>query len=423
MDNITHTFVGLGIGELVQRSLPAEPDEAHQHTRHRLLLTACALASNFPDLDLVLTNLLPAPLGYLLHHRGHTHTLLYALPQALLLLAALWLLWPNARRLLKTSGHARLGLGLAIVVGFLLHMSMDFLNSYGIHPLFPFDPRWFYGDLVFIVEPVFWVAFGVPLALAIPRRPLRWLALGALALFLAFVTWRGYLDPFSLTGLLAIGGAIAGLRITRMQSRRALALSALVCVAFIAVQGGAASAGRARVEAALQALDPASRVLDVAMTAYPAQPLCWSFVAIEDNVGQGSYRIRRGMLNLAPAVLPHCPAAFADPDARAMSGAGAGAGPGTAAAGVMLASTWQGSLATLHTLAKNDCHVNAWLRFARMPAVDAEVASDLRFSATPRGNFTTMDVAADGPGAARAPCGNVPQWGYPRADLLGPALH
>ena len=93
-------FVGLGIGELVQRSLPAEPDEARQRTRHRLLLTACAAASNFPDLDLFLTKLLPAPLGYLLHHRGHTHTLLYALPQALLLLALLWALWPNARRLL-----------------------------------------------------------------------------------------------------------------------------------------------------------------------------------------------------------------------------------------------------------------------------------------------------------------------------------
>ncbi|QBE64552.1 metal-dependent hydrolase [Pseudoduganella lutea] len=408
MDNVTHTFVGLGIGELVQRSLPAEPDEAHQRTRHRLLLTACAAASNFPDLDLVLTDLLPAPLGYLLHHRGHTHTLLYALPQALLLLAALWLLWPNARSLLKGSGHARRGLGLAIVLGFLLHMSMDFLNSYGIHPLAPFDPRWFYGDLVFIVEPVFWVAFGVPLALAIPRRPLRWLALGALAAFLAFVTWRGYLDIVSLAGLLAVGGVIAALRITRMQSRRALALSALVSVAFIAVQGGASSAGRARIEAALQGIDPASRVLDVAMTAFPAQPLCWSFVAIEENAGQGTYRLRRGLLNLAPGVLAQCPAAFADP-----------AAPATAVAGVHLASEWQGSLATLRALAKNDCHVNAWLRFARMPAVDAEVASDLRFSATPRGNFTTLDVAE----AGRAPCGNVPRWGYPRADLLGPALH
>jgi sec-independent protein translocase protein TatC len=51
------------------------------------------LAGNFPDLDLVLTPLLPAPLGYLLHHRGHTHTVLYALPQ-MLLLAALMVALP-----------------------------------------------------------------------------------------------------------------------------------------------------------------------------------------------------------------------------------------------------------------------------------------------------------------------------------------
>lgn len=409
MDNVTHTFVGLGIGELVQRSLPAEPDEARQRTRHRLLLTACAVASNFPDLDLFLTHLLPAPLGYLLHHRGHTHTLLYALPQALLLLAALWLLWPNARRLLQGSGQARRGLALAIVLGFLLHMSMDLLNSYGIHPLYPFDPRWFYGDLVFIVEPVFWIAFGVPLALAIPRRPLRLLALAALALFLAAVTWHGYLGWPSLAALLLVGGAIAALRVTRMQSRRALALSALVSLAFIAVQGGASSAGRARIETALQSVDPASRVLDVSMTAFPAQPLCWSFVAIEENAGQGSYRIRRGMLNLAPALLAQCPASLAEPGTDVAG-----------AAGMRLASAWQGSLATLRMLAAGDCHVNAWLRFARMPAVDADVASDLRFSSTPRGNFTSMDVAA---AAGRAPCGDVPRWGYPRADLLGGALH
>jgi inner membrane protein len=407
LDNLTHSFVGLGVGELVQRSLPAEPDPARQRTRHRLLLTACAVASNFPDLDLFLTHLLPAPLGYLLHHRGHTHTLLYALPQALLLLAALWLLWPNARRLLQGSATARRGLGLAIVLGFLLHLSMDLLNSYGIHPLYPFDPRWFYGDLVFIVEPVFWVAFGVPLALAIPLRWLRWTALAALALFLLGATVRGYLDLLSLAGLLAVGGAIAAWRITRMQSRRALALAALACVGFVAVQGGASSLARSRVEAALQRLDPASRVLDVAMTGYPAQPLCWSYVAIEDNAAQGSYRLRRGQLNLAPGLLPACPAAFADPVAGT-----------TAVAGVTLSSTWQGDLARLRTLARSDCHVNAWLRFARMPAVDAEVASDLRFSATPRGNFTTMAV----PAAGAAPCGDVPAWGYPRADLLGPAV-
>lgn len=409
MDNITHSFVGLGVGELVQRSLPAEADPAHQRTRHRLLLTACAAASNFPDLDLFLTHLLPAPLGYLLHHRGHTHTLLYAVPQALLLLALLWALWPNARRLLRASGPARLGVGLAIALGFGLHLSMDFLNSYGVHPFYPFDPRWFYGDMVFIVEPVFWVAFGVPLALAMPHRLLRGVALAGLVLFVTGATWRGYLDWRSLLALLVIGAAIGTLRVTRRHSRRALALAAAIAIGFIAVQGAASALGRARLTAALQTIDPAARVLDVAMTAYPAQPLCWSFVAIESNEGAGQYRLRRGLLSLAPALVPvtGCPAGFADPAAGV-----------TPAPGIALAPAWQGDLGLLRTLARTDCHVNAWLRYARMPAVTRDEASDLRYAATPRGNFTTLPI---GP-RARAPCAGVPQWGYPRADLLGATL-
>ncbi|WUR12484.1 metal-dependent hydrolase [[Empedobacter] haloabium] len=408
MDNITHSFVGLGVGELVQRSLPAETDPARQRTRHRLLLTACAAASNFPDLDLFLTHLLPAPLGYLLHHRGHTHTLLYALPQALLLLALLWALWPNARRLLRDSGPARLGLGLAVALGFGLHLSMDFLNSYGVHPFYPFDPRWFYGDMVFIVEPVFWIAFGVPLALAIALRWLRGIALGGLAAFVLGATWRGYLDWHSLLALFIIGGAIAALRVTRRHSRRSLALAAAVAIGFIAVQGAASTLGRQRITVALQAIDPAARVLDVAMTAYPAQPLCWSFVSIESNEAAGQYRLRRGLLSLAPELMPptSCPGGFADPTASDVP-----------APGIALAPAWQGDLALLRALAQSDCHVNAWLRYARMPAVTSAVASDLRYAATPRGNLTTLPIES-----SRTPCANVPHWGYPRADLLGAAL-
>ena len=87
MDNLTHSIIGFGAGELIHRSLPREVEDRAQQVRHRLLLVACALASNFPDLDLVLNNLLPPPLGYLLHHRGHTHTALLAIPQARLLAA------------------------------------------------------------------------------------------------------------------------------------------------------------------------------------------------------------------------------------------------------------------------------------------------------------------------------------------------
>ena len=129
MDNLSHTVAGLLAGELLHRCLPSEADGDRHALRRRLMLTTCALAGNFPDLDLVLTPLLPAPLGYLLHHRGHTHTMLYAIPQALLLAALLYLLWPGARRLLRESVSARAGFGLALVGGFGLHLAMDYLNS------------------------------------------------------------------------------------------------------------------------------------------------------------------------------------------------------------------------------------------------------------------------------------------------------
>jgi len=412
VDNITHSVVGLGVGELIQRSLPPEAGDARQKTRHRLLLTACAAASNFPDLDLFLTHQLPPPLGYLLHHRGHTHTLLYLLPQAVLLLAALWLLWPNARALLRESRHARLGLLLATIAGFLLHISMDFLNSYGVHPFYPFNPNWYYGDAVFIVEPVFWVAFGVPLALSIHTRA-RWVLVFGLFAALAFVTVHGYLSWGSFEALAALGGAIAALRLMHMHSRRALALALAICLAFVGVQGYASSLGRAQLTRHLQALDPASRVVDIAMTAFPAQPLCWAFASVESNEAAASYRLRRGIISLAPGWLPVADCA---PALQARGGDEPALRAG--ADGVALQSDWQGSLTTLRALAAGNCELNAWLRFARIPQVDEEVASDQRFASTPRGNFTTLELAQ-----SRACPGNVPQWGMPRADLLAGAQH
>ena len=48
MDNITHSAIGLGVGELLHRSLPPEPQEAPQRTRRALFLFAAWFASNAP---------------------------------------------------------------------------------------------------------------------------------------------------------------------------------------------------------------------------------------------------------------------------------------------------------------------------------------------------------------------------------------
>lgn len=409
MDNITHSIIGFGVGELVHRSLPGEADDSSQRVRHRLLLVSCALASNFPDLDLFLTGLLPDPLGYLLNHRGHTHTALLALPQALLLAALLWLCWPAARALLKTSRPARLGLAASIATGFALHLLMDYTNSYGLHPWYPFDGRWFFGDMVFIVEPLFWVAIGVPLALIMRWRTARWLGFAGLLAALVFFALKGYLGWPSFAVLLLIGLACGAAQWRAGAGGRGGLLLALgVCVGFIAVQGAASHTGRERIDAALRQADPSSRVLDVVMTAFPSQPLCWSYVSVESNEAAGSYRLRRGLAGVAPEWLAPlaCPAALAESrTAQALS------------ASVVQFESRQGSLERLRALKHDDCQIDAWLRFGRAPLLDMVKGelSDYRFALTPRGNFTTLHIAP----AAACPEG-VPGWGYPREDLLAP---
>ncbi|NHZ79198.1 metal-dependent hydrolase [Massilia sp. CCM 8695] len=405
MDNLSHSLVGLAVGELVHRTLPAEGDPAQQGTRRRLMLFSCWAASNFPDLDLVLSGRLPMPLGYLLHHRGHTHTLLLEVPQALLLIALLWMLWPGARTLLRASKAARAGLLAAVGAGFLLHLGMDALNSYGVHPFYPFDARWMYGDMVFILEPVFWVAGAVPLAMMLGSRVWRALLLGALAATLAYFTLRGFLHWGSLTALLLFGAGLALLQQRAGKNgKRALCAALLGAAGFVSMQGAAMQRGKTIVADHLRLLDPASTLLDTAMTAFPANPACWIFVSAERDAVAGTYRLRRGMLSVAPDMLAldACPAALSE-------------GMRGPTAQIVIDWSQETSLARLRTLQASNCRFDAWLRFARMPALGTVTAFDVRFSNTPAGNFTTLPIDE----ANRQPCpAGVPAWGYPRADLL-----
>jgi inner membrane protein len=406
MDNFSHSVVGLAVGELIQRSLAPEPDPASQALRRRMLLVACWASSNFPDLDVVLTPLLPQPLGYLLHHRGHTHTLLYLLPQALLLAALIWLSWPRARRLLARSRGARRAMLLAVGLGLLLHLAMDFLNSYGIHPFYPFDNRWLYGDMVFILEPVFWIALGVPLAQMVRRRSTRLLLLAALAGVPLWSAQAGYLHWSSLVLLGAIGLALGSMQARAPAGTRAPLLAGLAaCLLFVAVQGAGSAHGTRQLAAQLRARDPAGELLDVSMTAYPANPLCWNFVAVERNEMAGSYRLRRGVLSLAPAVLgvAQCPAQLAASAARL-----------SATPGMAILSDKPGSLVAFRHLAQQNCFFRDWLRFARAPLLSGSAASDIRFG-TIAPNFTTIDLARL---AGRSCPVAVPPWDFPRADLL-----
>ncbi|MES2319139.1 MAG: metal-dependent hydrolase [Pseudomonadota bacterium] len=403
MDNISHSLVGLALGELVQRTLPPEADAAAPALRRRMLLASCWAASNLPDLDLVLGGLLPAPLGNLLHHRGHTHILALAPAQALLLMALVWLFWPSARRLLHDSRNARAGLLAVTCLGFLMHIGFDYLNSYGVHPFYPIAGRWLYGDILFIVEPVIWLVLGVPLALMVATRWLRFALLALLAGVLAWSTARGFLHPVSLLVLVLSGAVFAWLQ-NGADAKRVLGAGFLALSAFIGVQWFASSLGKQLVAAELHQRDPDSLLLDTAMTAFPANPLCWEFVSVERNDRLGIYRLRRGQLSLAPGLLPvaACPAGLSEPMVAASPAFG-------------IAWEEEASLTRLRARASN-CHFHAWLRFARAPALGSTDAGDARYSMG-GSNFTTFTFAR----FAGQPCaGGVPGWDLPRQDLLSP---
>ena len=81
MDNLTHALVGVAMAEC------ALPRQAPAPAR-RVFMAAGVLAASAPDIDLAYTWIAEAPLGYLLHHRGHSHTLPGLIVLAAIILAA-----------------------------------------------------------------------------------------------------------------------------------------------------------------------------------------------------------------------------------------------------------------------------------------------------------------------------------------------
>jgi len=168
---------------------------------------------------------------------------------------------------------------------------------------------------------------------------------------------------------------------------------------------------RTQVRAALAQVEAGGRVLDMPLSAFPSNPLCWSFATVTDRARAGaqadggSYAVRIGVLSLAPGLVPvaACPARF-------------GGEPGTLLADLSWKHRETGSLDAFRGLRQDNCHFDAWLRFARVPSLVDGKATDIRFSAPGVDNFSTLPYQA----MADQPCpAPVPQWGRPRADLLG----
>ena len=196
MENLTHSLVGLASAKAgLERMSP-------------YATIVCVASANAADADFV--SLFFGDRWTLLeHHRGITHSIIGTIAIGFLIpiLALAVERAVSAVSNLKPRIRFR-GLLLASIIAAATHPLLDWTNNYGVRPFLPWSGRWFYGDLVFIVDPYIWLLLGGVGFLLTSNSKLKtcaWAVLGAAIItFIALAGWSSVADGASLRVAVAV---------------------------------------------------------------------------------------------------------------------------------------------------------------------------------------------------------------------------
>lgn len=244
MDPLAHTLVGATLAETGLRR------------RSPLATATLVWGANAPDIDAA-ASVFGAD-AQLLLRRGHTHGVLamVALPLVLTGVMALYdRFWRRRRDPDAEPADLRVIVGLSFL-SVLSHPALDFLNTYGVRLLMPFDGSWFYGDALFIIDPWMWLLVAAAVVLARSERRISkaaWIVLGvattALVTGTAWAPW-----PAKVIWVLGVA-AIVVMRLRGLSPERVRVVAG-ACVAtlvvYIATMLTGTAVARAQVEAWLE---------------------------------------------------------------------------------------------------------------------------------------------------------------------------
>ncbi len=179
MDNLTHSLVGLAAAKAgLERLTP----------RTTVL---CVVAANAADLDVV-TLVFGDRWTTLKYHRGITHSIIGTVCLAFIIPIVFYLAELAVARLRARPVQVNLtGLIVASIIVSATHPIMDWTNNYGVRLLLPWSSKWFYGDLVFIVDPFLWALFGGASFLLTSKTRLQVIAWSALGLAVTLIVFLG----------------------------------------------------------------------------------------------------------------------------------------------------------------------------------------------------------------------------------------
>jgi inner membrane protein len=412
LDNVTHTLIGLIAGESFSHATSGTQGSLDAGRRRTLYVVLGTVGGNLPDLDLLYSYGGGAadPLRYVLEHRGYTHTIFGCTVLGLLLYAAA----VGYTRWRKYALGARDQWLLAAMASLsvALHLAMDSLNSYGVHPFWPFQDHWSYGDAVFIVEPLYWVA-AAPLIFALRSMTARVLLGVILAAGLVLGLVSGWVAPLAcatlgllLVCLLAVGW--------KCRTRVAAIVSA---AAFVLVTLSFVLAGRVATSTIVhwaQSDFPQARLFDHILSPMPANPLCWNAMILQLENQQ--YVARQAVVSLAPRFIPAagCRSQTIDQLSATFPTA-----PTERSSSVIRWRTFSMSRESLVSVLTGSCHAMEFAQFARAPYIretsQGPVLGDLRFEPG-RGGLSALELPLRR--TATSACVAEPPWVPPRSDLL-----
>jgi inner membrane protein len=427
MDNLTHSLIGLIAGDCVARTTAGSSgphsgsSEASSSSkqaipgsaRRTVLLLLFIVGGNLPDLDLLLTykGFGDDPLRYVIQHRGYTHTIVGCLALALLMYACVEL-WARRRHLALSRKDRALFASMA-VSGTLLHLGMDFLNSYGVHPLWPWYNGWFYGDSIFIIEPLYWLA-ATPLIVTVRSAVTRILLMVATLCAAALTLLLHPHQTLESIGVIVLAAVlyVAGRLGTPRSAAAVSGLTAAAVTLLFVIEGQVAR----QVAEDVVARDlSGQRFLDHVLTPVPTNPYCWDALLISTD--SGLYHVTHGMLTTAPRYISalDCPAIPGRDSATTAPLA-------PVAASASREVRWLGQFTIseehLRRIAMTNCETMELMQFVRAPfaaQVSGEwVLGDLRFD---RGTKTGMAQIVAQP-LARMTCRRPAPWLPPRLDLF-----
>lgn len=272
MDPLTHTLVG---ANLASTSLGQKT---------RMAVPALIIGANLPDLDVMAYAVGgDFAIGF---RRGWTHGVLALVVLPALLAGVLWLV-DCLRRPETGAAHFKPGWLFALsYLAMSTHPSLDWLNTYGMRWLMPFDDRWFYGDSVFIVDPWLWLVLGCSWLLIRKlswRGSIVWLLPAA---FLIFALRRS--GPEFLPLLVGVFAAALLFHLwpppTEPAHRRRIATTGLIAAGLfigLLLSIHAATVERVAVELERLAIQPTDELM---VGPKPTNPLVWDVV-----VGEGDH--------------------------------------------------------------------------------------------------------------------------------------